>query len=64
MTSMMTMRLQVILEHMPITQEQIQAYIVHTEVEDLLVAVWSASSCSINAARVPQPLAALSAQVT
>ncbi|CAF88944.1 unnamed protein product, partial [Tetraodon nigroviridis] len=31
MTSMMTMRLQVILEHMPITQEQIQAYIVHTE---------------------------------
>ncbi|TWW80002.1 Large proline-rich protein BAG6 [Takifugu flavidus] len=31
MTSMMTMRLQVILEHMPITQEQIQAYIVHTK---------------------------------
>ena len=36
MTSMMTMRLQVILEHMPITQEQIQAYIVHTQVKDLL----------------------------
>lgn len=34
MTSMMTMRLQVILEHMPITQEQIQAYIVYTEVKD------------------------------
>lgn len=32
MTSMMTMRLQVILEHMPITQEQIQAYIVPTQV--------------------------------
>ncbi|XP_074508890.1 large proline-rich protein BAG6 isoform X8 [Sebastes fasciatus] len=31
MTSMMTMRLQVILEHIPITQEQIQNYIVHTE---------------------------------
>lgn len=32
MTSMMTMRLQVILEHIPITQEQIQSYIVHTQV--------------------------------
>lgn len=32
MTSMMTMRLQVILEHIPITQEQIQNYIVHTQV--------------------------------
>ncbi|XP_028435746.1 large proline-rich protein BAG6 isoform X3 [Perca flavescens] len=31
MTSMMTMRLQVILEHIPITQEQIQSYIVHTQ---------------------------------
>ncbi|XP_032373870.1 large proline-rich protein BAG6 isoform X2 [Etheostoma spectabile] len=31
MTSMMTMRLQVILEHIPITQEQIQNYIVHTQ---------------------------------
>lgn len=36
MTSMMTMRLQVILEHMPITQEQIQAYIVPTQVRGLL----------------------------
>lgn len=32
MTSMMTMRLQVILEHIPITQDQIQNYIVHTQV--------------------------------
>uniref|UniRef100_G3PJ62 BCL2-associated athanogene 6 n=1 Tax=Gasterosteus aculeatus aculeatus TaxID=481459 RepID=G3PJ62_GASAC len=32
MTSMMTMRLQVILEHIPITEEQIQTYIVHTQV--------------------------------
>lgn len=31
MTSMMTMRLQFILEHIPITQEQIQNYIVHTQ---------------------------------
>ncbi|KAF7656817.1 hypothetical protein LDENG_00035900 [Lucifuga dentata] len=31
MTSMMTMRLQVILEHIPITEEQIQNYIVHTQ---------------------------------
>lgn len=41
MTSMMTMRLQVILEHMPITQEQIQAYIVHTKVKDLWLPAWS-----------------------
>uniref|UniRef100_A0A4W6BQM8 BCL2-associated athanogene 6 n=1 Tax=Lates calcarifer TaxID=8187 RepID=A0A4W6BQM8_LATCA len=34
MTSMMTMRLQVILEHIPVTQEQIQNYIVHTQVMD------------------------------
>lgn len=34
MTTMMTMRLQVILEHMPITPEQIQAYIIHTQVKD------------------------------
>ncbi|XP_071763203.2 large proline-rich protein BAG6 isoform X1 [Centroberyx gerrardi] len=33
MTSMMTMRLQVILEHIPVTQEQIQTYIVHTQRE-------------------------------
>ncbi|XP_040020096.2 large proline-rich protein BAG6 isoform X3 [Gasterosteus aculeatus] len=33
MTSMMTMRLQVILEHIPITEEQIQTYIVHTQTE-------------------------------
>ncbi|KAM8870530.1 large proline-rich protein BAG6 isoform 2-T2 [Spinachia spinachia] len=33
MTSMMTMRLQVILEHIPITEEQIQNYIVHTQTE-------------------------------
>ncbi|XP_026226763.1 large proline-rich protein BAG6 isoform X2 [Anabas testudineus] len=31
MTSMMTMRLQVILEHIPVTQEQIQNYIIHTQ---------------------------------
>lgn len=29
---MMTMRLQVILEHIPITQDQIQNYIVYTQV--------------------------------
>lgn len=40
MTSMMTMRLQVILEHMPITQEQIQAYIVPTKVKGLSLAPW------------------------
>ncbi|XP_068425337.1 large proline-rich protein BAG6 isoform X5 [Clinocottus analis] len=36
MTSMMTMRLQVILEHIPISQEQIQNYIVHTQIGDTL----------------------------
>uniref|UniRef100_A0AAQ5X4N9 BCL2-associated athanogene 6 n=1 Tax=Amphiprion ocellaris TaxID=80972 RepID=A0AAQ5X4N9_AMPOC len=36
MTSMMTMRLQVILDHIPITQEQIQSYIVHTQIGDTL----------------------------
>ncbi|KAM3872901.1 large proline-rich protein BAG6 [Diretmus argenteus] len=33
MSSMMTMRLQVILEHIPVTQDQIQTYIVHTQGE-------------------------------
>ncbi|KAM6967910.1 large proline-rich protein BAG6 isoform 2-T2 [Aplochiton taeniatus] len=33
MTSMMTMRLQVILEHIPVTQEQIRHYIVHSQRE-------------------------------
>lgn len=47
MTSMMTMRLQVILEHMPITQEQIQAYIVHTKVKDLWLLF---GSCRLNVA--------------
>uniref|UniRef100_A0A672ZZY3 BCL2-associated athanogene 6 n=1 Tax=Sphaeramia orbicularis TaxID=375764 RepID=A0A672ZZY3_9TELE len=32
MTSMMTMRLQVILEHIPVTLDQVQNYIVHTQV--------------------------------
>lgn len=36
MTSMMTMRLQVILEHIPVTQDQIQNYIVRTQVTDQL----------------------------
>ncbi|PWA28229.1 hypothetical protein CCH79_00018543 [Gambusia affinis] len=31
MTGMMTMRLQVILEHIPVSQEQIQSYIVYTQ---------------------------------
>ncbi|XP_030013364.1 large proline-rich protein BAG6 isoform X2 [Sphaeramia orbicularis] len=31
MTSMMTMRLQVILEHIPVTLDQVQNYIVHTQ---------------------------------
>ncbi|KAM9309453.1 large proline-rich protein BAG6 [Pholidichthys leucotaenia] len=34
MTSMMTMRLQVILQHIPITQEQIDSYIVHAQQSD------------------------------
>ncbi|XP_067093317.1 large proline-rich protein BAG6 [Osmerus mordax] len=34
MTSMMTMRLQVILEHMPITEDQILQYVVHTPREE------------------------------
>lgn len=36
MTSMMTMRLQVILEHIPVTQDQIQHYIVPTRIGDTL----------------------------
>jgi len=32
LTSMMTMRLQVILEHIPITEEQITHYVIHTQV--------------------------------
>lgn len=34
MTSMMTMRLQVILEHMPVTEDQILHYVVHTGREE------------------------------
>ncbi|KAM9468542.1 large proline-rich protein BAG6 isoform 2-T2 [Clarias gariepinus] len=33
LTSMMTMRLQVILEHIPVTEEQIMHYVVHTQSE-------------------------------
>uniref|UniRef100_A0A8C9SN44 BCL2-associated athanogene 6 n=1 Tax=Scleropages formosus TaxID=113540 RepID=A0A8C9SN44_SCLFO len=33
LTSMMAMRLQVILEHIPVTEDQIQHYVVHTQVE-------------------------------
>lgn len=36
MTSMMTMRLQVILEHIPVSEEQVQSYVVHTQVPDVL----------------------------
>uniref|UniRef100_A0A8D3CIF6 BCL2-associated athanogene 6 n=1 Tax=Scophthalmus maximus TaxID=52904 RepID=A0A8D3CIF6_SCOMX len=43
MTSMMTMRLQVILEHIPITQEQIQNYIVPTQVISVVKFVFSVS---------------------
>lgn len=32
LTSMMTMRLQVILEHVPVTEDQILHYVVHTHV--------------------------------
>lgn len=32
LTSMMTMRLQVILEHIPVTEQQILHYVVHTQV--------------------------------
>ncbi|XP_057207189.1 large proline-rich protein BAG6 [Triplophysa rosa] len=35
LTSMMTMRLQVILEHIPITEEQITHYIIHTQGEEM-----------------------------
>ncbi|XP_065136809.1 large proline-rich protein BAG6 [Paramisgurnus dabryanus] len=35
LTGMMTMRLQVILEHIPITEEQITHYIVHTQGEEM-----------------------------
>ncbi|XP_056613100.1 large proline-rich protein BAG6 [Triplophysa dalaica] len=35
LTSMMTMRLQVILEHIPITEEQITHYIMHTQGEEM-----------------------------
>ncbi|KAG1952241.1 large proline-rich protein BAG6 isoform X1 [Pimephales promelas] len=34
LTSMMTMRLQVILEHIPITEEQITHYVIHTQNEE------------------------------
>ncbi|XP_051718297.1 large proline-rich protein BAG6 isoform X2 [Ctenopharyngodon idella] len=34
LTSMMTMRLQVILEHIPITEEQITHYVIHTQSEE------------------------------
>ncbi|XP_067221512.1 large proline-rich protein BAG6 isoform X2 [Chanodichthys erythropterus] len=34
LTSMMTMRLQVILEHIPITEEQITHYVIHTQGEE------------------------------
>ncbi|XP_026790684.3 large proline-rich protein BAG6 [Pangasianodon hypophthalmus] len=34
LTSMMTMRLQVILEHIPVTEEQILHYVVHTQGEE------------------------------
>lgn len=42
MTSMMTMRLQYVLEHLPITTEQIQNYIVYTQVNanTASVALW------------------------
>uniref|UniRef100_A0A8C5E0N3 Large proline-rich protein BAG6 n=1 Tax=Gouania willdenowi TaxID=441366 RepID=A0A8C5E0N3_GOUWI len=43
MTSMMTMRLQVILEHNPITREQIQHYIVHTQVTHTRTHLWTSS---------------------
>uniref|UniRef100_A0A9J7YIK1 BCL2-associated athanogene 6 n=1 Tax=Cyprinus carpio carpio TaxID=630221 RepID=A0A9J7YIK1_CYPCA len=36
LTSMMTMRLQVILEHIPITEEQITQYVIHTQMGDSL----------------------------
>uniref|UniRef100_A0AAR2LWL7 BCL2-associated athanogene 6 n=1 Tax=Pygocentrus nattereri TaxID=42514 RepID=A0AAR2LWL7_PYGNA len=36
LTSMMTMRLQVILEHIPVTEEQILNYVVHARMDDSL----------------------------
>lgn len=35
LTSMMTMRLQVILEHIPVTEDQILHYVVHAQVSDV-----------------------------
>uniref|UniRef100_A0A672L941 BCL2-associated athanogene 6 n=1 Tax=Sinocyclocheilus grahami TaxID=75366 RepID=A0A672L941_SINGR len=40
LTSMMTMRLQVILEHIPITEEQITQYIIHTQVDSTSYEGW------------------------
>lgn len=34
LTSMMTMRLQVILQHIPVTEQQILHYVVHTRVRE------------------------------
>uniref|UniRef100_A0A7N6AIZ8 BCL2-associated athanogene 6 n=1 Tax=Anabas testudineus TaxID=64144 RepID=A0A7N6AIZ8_ANATE len=46
MTSMMTMRLQVILEHIPVTQEQIQNYIIHTQFDRFCFSFLVSSSFS------------------
>uniref|UniRef100_A0A671MZ10 BCL2-associated athanogene 6 n=1 Tax=Sinocyclocheilus anshuiensis TaxID=1608454 RepID=A0A671MZ10_9TELE len=40
LTSMMTMRLQVILEHIPITEEQITQYVIHTQVDSTSYEGW------------------------
>uniref|UniRef100_A0A8C1W1L8 BCL2-associated athanogene 6 n=1 Tax=Cyprinus carpio TaxID=7962 RepID=A0A8C1W1L8_CYPCA len=46
LTSMMTMRLQVILEHIPITEEQITQYVIHTQFNSLFsCTLWSHIQC-------------------
>uniref|UniRef100_A0A673NDE3 BCL2-associated athanogene 6 n=1 Tax=Sinocyclocheilus rhinocerous TaxID=307959 RepID=A0A673NDE3_9TELE len=50
LTSMMTMRLQVILEHIPITEEQITQYVIHTQVDSTSYEGWLVWSggCSLS----------------
>uniref|UniRef100_A0A672L4B6 BCL2-associated athanogene 6 n=1 Tax=Sinocyclocheilus grahami TaxID=75366 RepID=A0A672L4B6_SINGR len=53
LTSMMTMRLQVILEHIPITEEQITQYIIHTQVDSTSYEGWLV--CSAGCSLSPTP---------
>uniref|UniRef100_A0A671MZ52 BCL2-associated athanogene 6 n=1 Tax=Sinocyclocheilus anshuiensis TaxID=1608454 RepID=A0A671MZ52_9TELE len=53
LTSMMTMRLQVILEHIPITEEQITQYVIHTQVDSTSYEGWLV--CSMGDSLSPTP---------